>query len=169
MLTILIVLWCMNMVLMVHLYGVFLLSREDLTDNICKQPKFIVFLTQLLLLFKTCIFCHQSEPLLKVSQVGTMVTITTHCKNPECGKHFVWKSQQQMSGTKIYAGNFLLSFATLVAGSSASKVLQVMKHMGLACISLPTYFRHQRVSIMKKKTLKYITRNTCMQQPLATN
>ena len=95
-------------------------------------------------------FCHQSEPLLKVSQVGTMVTITTHCKNPECGKHFVWKSQQQMPETRIYAGNFLLSFAILVAGSSASKVLQVMKHMGLACISLPTYFRHQRVSIIKK-------------------
>ena len=54
-----------------------------------------------------------------------------------------------MSGTKIYAGNFLVSFAILVAGSSASKVLQVMKHMGLACISLPTYFRHQQVSITK--------------------
>ena len=55
-----------------------------------------------------------------------------------------------MQGQKfIYAGNFLLSFAILVAGSSASKVLQVMKHMGLACISLPTYFRHQQVSNIK--------------------
>ena len=138
------------------LYGVFLLSREDITDNMRKQPKFIVFLTQLLLLFKTCIFCHQSEPLLKVSQVGTMVTITTSCQNPECRKDFVWKSQQLMAGTKIYAGNFLLSFAILAAGSSASKVSQVMKHMGLACISLPTYFRHQQVSTIKK-TLKCTT------------
>jgi len=81
-----------------------------------------------------------------VSQVGTMVTITASCQNLECGKDFVWRSQQLLPGTKIYSGNFLVSFATLVAGSSASKVLQVMKHMGLACISLSTYFRHQRVS-----------------------
>ena len=70
--------------------------RENITDNIREQPKFIVFLTQLLLLFKTCIFCHESGPLLKVSQVGTMVTITTSCQNIECGKDFVWKSQQLM-------------------------------------------------------------------------
>ena len=132
------VIWC-----------VFLFSREDMTDNIRKQPKFVVFLTQLLLHFKTCFFCHQKEPVLKVSQVGTMVTRTTSCQNPECRKDFVWKSQQLMPGTKIYAGNFLLSFAILVAGSSASKVLQVMKHTGLACISLPTYFRHQRVGNIK--------------------
>ena len=133
------------------LYGVFLLSREDITDNIRKQPKFIVFLTQLLWLF-----CHQSEPLLKVSQVGTMVTITTSCQNPECRKDFVWKSQQLMAGTKICAGNFLLSFAILAAGSSASKVSQVMKHMGLACISLPTYFRHQQVSTIKNTEMHNI-------------
>ena len=59
-------------------------KREDRTDNIRKQPKFVVFLTQLLLLFKTCVFCHQKEPVLKVSQVETMVTITTSCQNPEC-------------------------------------------------------------------------------------
>jgi hypothetical protein len=143
----------------ISLYGIFLLSREDITDNIRQQPKFVVFLTQLLLLFKTCFFCrHESEPSLKVSQVGTMVTITASCQNPKCKKDFVWKSQQLVQGTKIYAGNFLLSFAILVAGSSASKVLQVMKHMGLACISLSTYFRHQRVSIIKNTEMhKYIS------------
>ena len=64
-----------------------------------------------------------------------------------------------MPGTKVYAGNFLLSFAILVAGSSASKVLQVMKHMGFACISLPTYFRHQQVGNIKNtenKIHKYL-------------
>ena len=120
--------------------------REDITENIREQIKFIVFLTQLLLLFKTCVFCHESEPLLEVSQVGTMVTITTSCQNIECGKVFVWRSQQLLSGAKIYSANFLILFATLVARSSASKVLQVMKRMGFACIPLSTYFRHQRVS-----------------------
>ena len=64
-----------------------------------------------------------------------------------------------MPETKIYAGNFLLSFAILVAGSSASKVLQVMKHMGFACISLPTYLRHQQVRNIKNtenKIYKYL-------------
>jgi hypothetical protein len=94
------------------LYGIFLLSREDITDNIRQQPKFIVFLT--LLLLRTCVFCHESEPLAKVSQVGTIVTISTSCQNPECRKDFVWKSQQLMPGTKIYAGISLLSFAIMV-------------------------------------------------------
>jgi hypothetical protein len=123
----------------------------DITDDIRKQPKFVVFLSQLLLLFKTCMICHESDPLLEVMQVGTMVTIKGRCRHPKCEKDFIWKSQPLMSGTKIAAGNFLLSFSILMAGSSASKVLHVMKHMGLACISLSTYFRHQRVS--NKKTI----------------
>jgi hypothetical protein len=57
-----------------------------------------------------------------------MVTTTASCQNPECRKDFVWKSQQLMPGTKIYAENFLLSFAILVAGSSASKVLLLAFH-----------------------------------------
>ena len=52
-----------------------------------------------------------------------------------------------MPGTKIAAGNFLLCMAILLSGSSASKVLQLFKHMGVACFSLNTFFRHQRVSI----------------------
>ena len=131
-----------NLVIRVNVEDFPFCYREDITDNIREQPKFIVFLTQLLLLFKTCIFCHESEPLLKVLQVGTLVTITASCQNLECGKDFVWRSQPLLPGTKIYSGNFLVSFAILVAGSSASKVSQVMKHMGLAYISLSTYFRH---------------------------
>jgi len=38
-----------------------------------------------------------------------------------------------MPGTKMPAGNLLLSFAILVGGGSASKVMQIFKHMGLAC------------------------------------
>ena len=50
-----------------------------------------------------------------------------------------------MPGTKIAAGNFLLSLAILVAGASATKVRTVFNHMGLACISLQTYYTHQNV------------------------
>ena len=50
-----------------------------------------------------------------------------------------------MPGTKISAGNFLVCMATLLSGGSFSKVRQMFLHMGLGCVSLSTYFRHQKV------------------------
>jgi len=46
------------------------------------------------------------------------------------------------------AGNFLLCFSVLLSGASLSKVLQVFKNMGVSCITLKTYFKHQAVSSM---------------------
>lgn len=43
-------------------------------------------------------------------------------------------------------GDFLLSFAILLAGASASKVFRVLSHMGVACHSLRQFFMHQKVS-----------------------
>ena len=45
------------------------------------------------------------------------------------------------------AGNFLLCMAILVAGGSASQVLQIFSHMGLGCVALNTFFKYQRVII----------------------
>ena len=85
---------------------------------------------------------------MEAKQTGTMVTIKITCHNPKCPKrNGEWQSQPKMPGTKIPAGNFLLSFAILLGGGSASKVFQIFSHMGLACISLNTYFKHQRVSM----------------------
>ena len=86
------------------------------------------------------------NPLVEVKQFGTMAYVTTTCHNERCKKpQNIWKSQPTMPGTMIPAGNFLLSFAILVAGGSASKVIKIFETMGLACISLSTFFRHQRV------------------------
>ena len=115
----------------------------------------MVFLSQLLLLFNFCHFCKESNPLLETRQIGTMAEVTSICSNPKCRKEYVWKSQSFMPGTKMPAGNLLLSFAILVGGGSASKVMQIFKHMGLACISLNTFFVYQRVS-------EYVY--TCIQQ-----
>lgn len=113
------------------------------------EPKHIVFLSQLLLLFKFCHFCKDDNPLLEVSQVGTEVIVSTSCKNPKCEKkENVWHSQPTMPGLGIPAGNFLLCMAILLAGSSITKVSKIFKHMGLSCVSLNTYFKHQRVSIL---------------------
>ena len=115
-------------------------------DNQRAEPKFIIFLTQLLSLFRFCHTCTMPNPLVEASQTGTLVVVKPVCNNPNCPKkESVRYSQPMISGTSIPAGNFLLSMAILVAGGSASKVLRIFSHMGLAGISLNTYFRHQRV------------------------
>jgi hypothetical protein len=63
-----------------------------------------------------------------------MAEVTSTCANPKCGRTTKWFSQPYMTGTKIPAGNFLLSLAILVAGTSATKFLPVFNHMGLKCI-----------------------------------
>lgn len=41
------------------------------------------------------------------------------------------------------AGNILLSFGILMAGATVSKVLLVLKHMGISVYNARTYFVHQ--------------------------
>ena len=85
--------------------------------------------------------------MLETKKIGTMAEVRILCANPKCQKREnVWRSQPQMEGTRIPAGNLLLSFAILLAGGTATKVLRIFDHMGLACISLKTFFKHQRVS-----------------------
>ena len=116
-------------------------------DNLRTEPKFIIFVSQLLILFKFCFACKFDNPLVRIRSAGTMVEVTTTCSNPKCPrKETTWKSQPPMPGTRIPAGNFLLCMSNLVSGASASKVLQVFRNMGLACLSLSTYFEHQCVS-----------------------
>ena len=111
------------------------------------EPKFVVFLSQLLELFKVCATCKKPDVLVEVKEFGTMVQVETTCNNKRCPeRNIVWKSQPLMPDTLTSAGNLLLSFAILVAGGSASKTIRIFEHMGLGCISLPTFFRHQRVS-----------------------
>ena len=120
--------------------SVFLNSREYTKDNNPRtEPKYIVFLSQLMLLFQFCPSCKSANPLVETSQHGTKVIVYTHCGNPNCKQSdSVWRSQPNMEGTKIAAGKFLLSFVSLVAGASISKVQRVLRHMGVACISLST-------------------------------
>lgn len=128
-------------------------------SDLRKQPKFIVFLSQLLLLFQVCPTCSSKNPLVEVTQVGTMVEVTTSCGNSQCSqKERTWRSQPYVPGTKIPAGNFLLSFGILLCGGSASKVLRLFSHMGLQCISLSTFFRHQRVRLFLKKYRNIMSR-----------
>lgn len=113
--------------------------------NLRTEPKFIVFLTQILMLFKFCQFCKSDHPSLEASRCGTMLVVKSYCINPRCMKQHTWKSQPQMPGTKIPAGNFLLSMSILLAGGSISKVVQIFKHMNISSITLATFLKQQRV------------------------
>ena len=116
-------------------------------QNIRTEPKYIVFLPPLLLLFKICHNCKSENVLVETQEHRTMITIKTNCGNRNClKKESVWQSQPKIEGTKAAAGNILLSFATLLAGASASKVLRIFAHMGLSCHSLQQFYRHQKAS-----------------------
>ena len=66
----------------------------------------------------------------------------------ECQKQNTWYSQPLMPGYRIPAGNFLLCLCILLTGGSATKVIQMFRHMGLGCVSLNTFFKYQRVCIL---------------------
>lgn len=123
--------------------------RVQGTGNLRTEPKFIVFFSQLLLLFKICPVCKADNPMLETTATGTMASVKIFCINPKCHKREqIWNSQPTIPGTRMPAGNFLLCFAILIAGGSATKVFQIFSHMGLACISLKTFFLHQRVRLL---------------------
>lgn len=136
---------CTLRVWLVCYFLLFNLRMLAMDGNLRTEPKFIVFLSQLLLLFKFCHFCKSDNPAVEARKCGTLVVVKSFCINPKCMKEKIWKSQPQMTGTKIPAGNLLLSMATLLAGGSISKVIQIFKHMNLCSISLSTFFKHQRV------------------------
>ena len=108
----------------------------------------MVFLSQLMLLFQFCRSCGSKDTLVDTGQQGTMLTVEVHCGNHDCKeKEFIWHSQPRIADTGIAAGNFILSFAILLAGASATKVFRVFSHMGLMCQSLRQFYRHQKVSV----------------------
>ena len=127
--------------------GCFRFRLKVKDKDLRNEPKYIVFLSKLLLLFQFCRGCKGEDVLVEMHEQGTMVTIEMHCGNPDClEKEFVWQSQPKIDNGRMGAGNFLLSFAILLAGASASKVFRVLSHMGVACHSLRQFFRHQKVS-----------------------
>ena len=121
------------------------LSNNCDLQDVRTEPKYIVFLSKLLLLFQFCHFWGGSIPTVTATQTGSSITIKVMCAHSWCRKEFVWNSQPMMPGTKILAGNFLISMSTLFAGGSFTKVRTIFMHMGLASISLQTFFKHQQV------------------------
>lgn len=111
------------------------------------EPKHIVFLSHLLLLFKFCHICKADNPTVETTEIGTEAVVKTTCNNPQCQKEYTWYSQPLIPGYRINAGNLLLCLCILLSGGSATKVFQMFRHMGLGCVTLNTFFRYQRVCV----------------------
>ena len=134
-------------ILVIHLHSLlfinsFFYNRVGIAEkDEREEPKGIVFLSKLLLLFQYCHICFTPKPEVMSSQTGTLLTIETKCS--KCKEIFIWESQPFLLG-KFPAGNLLLSFAVLCAGASIKKVLLVFRHMGILVYNEPTYYYHQR-------------------------
>ena len=97
-------------------------STPNQEKNEREEPKGIVFLSKLLLLFQYCHICFTPNPEVTALKTRTLLTIETKCN--KCKEIFTCKSQPFLLG-KFPAGNLLLSFAVLCAGASIKKVLLV--------------------------------------------
>lgn len=122
-------------------YSFFLACRVEPETDYKDEPKFIVFYSALLHIFSMfCFICKADSPKVSMKKSGTMVTVQQCCK--KCSNGFTWRSQPLVIGT-YPAGNILLSFAILMAGSSISKILLVFKHFGIQAYEARTFFYHQ--------------------------
>ena len=138
-----------------HLIGRIPLSSSY--PDVRTEPKYIVFLSKLLLLFQFCHVCRSGKkPEMTAEQTGTAIVIKAVCTNSSCRKEFIWSSQPFIPHNKMLTGNFLISIAMLFAGISFTKIRQVCLHMGVACMSLSTLLRHQQVSDLCETQKKLI-------------
>ena len=112
----------------------FLFHRVDADTEPITEPKFIVFYSMLLAVFK--IFCFVSKspnPSVEMATNGTMITVTLNCRSCGPTKRFKWMSQPLVLG-RYPAGNLLLSFDTITSGVNISQKLLLFKHKGLCTI-----------------------------------
>ncbi|XP_065895298.1 uncharacterized protein [Dysidea avara] len=104
------------------------------------EIKYIIFRSALIQLFTHRTLCHSSCPGVITKPKGTYITVKQVCHH--CGYQRVWASQPRIKDTP--SGNNLLSAAILYSGETATKVLRVLSHMNIACITDRAYYIHQK-------------------------
>ena len=110
--------------------------------NIHTEPKHIVFLTHLLLLFGFCHSCKAGNPQVDAHEVGTQVVVTTTCSNPKC------PNQKAPGKANRFCQDQSYQLVIFSSAGSASKVFRILSLMGPDCLSMNTFLRYQRVSIL---------------------
>lgn len=134
--------------------------REDTGAMHMYEIKCLVFESHLLGLFVQCRSCHQHCTGKIAHYIGSFVCVKQECSH--CGHAWTWKSQALLKDTPV--GSILLSASILFSGSSATKVLCMLKHLNMATIKERTFYHHQNkylepaiVSVWTEKQSKLLT------------
>ncbi|XP_078690674.1 uncharacterized protein LOC144921496 [Branchiostoma floridae x Branchiostoma belcheri] len=118
-------------------------TSDETSDSFPEGRIFLIFWTCLVQLFSvwcSCPSCGCRRLVWDSKEVGTYLQVVFTCKG--CSYQGTWRSQPYFGRTA--AGNMLLSSSILFGGASVTKVLRVLSHMGVAIISVRSYFRHQQ-------------------------
>ena len=126
---------------------------EAENESCYKEPKYIVFHNQLLLLLSVCFVCCSKHVVVNYATCGSMLTAYIKCLY--CKTVREWKSQPDIA--VIPMGNILLSGAILFSGSLPSKFLGSLRSIGIKVISNRTFFRHQKQVLHKVVANTWIT------------
>ena len=107
-----------------------------------KDPKYIVFHNQLLLLLM-CYFCLSTAVTVTSVLTGSMLVAAIKCS--KCKSIWEWCRQPKIRGYAI--GDILLSGAIIFSGNLPKKSLRLLKSISIACPSARSFFRHQNKHI----------------------
>ena len=123
-------------------------SDESLENTFLKEPKYLVFWSSLLLLFRHCFNCKEKTKITSVRTRGTVLVVTVKCHN----KHIhTWRSQPMINNKG--AGNILLSRAIMYTGNTFKRLSEMFDS-----INIPHFSRTLFYSI--QKTLLFPTLNS---------
>ena len=113
-----------------------------------REPKFLVFWTCLMSLFRFCFTCFQKTTITCVKTRGTLITVTMTCPKKHVHK---WQSQPIING--MGAGNLLLSASILYSGNTFTRISEMLSSINVVAFSRTLYYQIQ-------KTFLYPTLNT---------
>ncbi|KAF3842786.1 hypothetical protein F7725_001635 [Dissostichus mawsoni] len=134
-------------------------QRPRHQDNI-----YLIYWNCLLGLFAwcSCPSCGSKQIVSRRHEIGTLLIVTIICQ--DCGRRSPWHSQPYLGS--FAAGNIMLSASILFAGATATKVLRVLTHMGVATISTRSFFRHQQSILCEAIQRLWRERQTWMMSAL---
>lgn len=115
--------------------------HETPPDHIAAD-KFIVCRSQLMSLFTICPACSGKTQGNVEKQEGTFLKVKQVCA--ACGYQRFWQNQPMLH-RNMPACNLLLSGAIHFSGCMATQTIRMLKLFGLQCITVNTFFRHQRL------------------------
>ena len=116
-------------------------KMEPFTDdwNLHKEPKYIVFHNQLLLLLSIGHFCFSTNVNVSSVMMGSMLLVVIKCSH--CKSVREWCSQPKIR--RMSVGDILLSGALLFSGSPPRKTFRMLQSINIICHKTRSFFRHQ--------------------------